>query len=80
MSSLPGYDAWATGGRYSKDLIRAHCDECEEWTPVTAESEYGAETWTPDECKYCGAPFGADAVTEPDEPPEPPDRWEEEYA
>ena len=71
MSGLPGYDAWATGGRYSRELLVALCPECEEWSPVTAESEYGATTWTPEECPRCGAEWPEDARTELDEPPEP---------
>lgn len=77
--SLPGYDAWATGGRYVKSLILVHCEECDQATPVVAETEYGAETWTPDECRHCGATFPDDAEWVDDEPPEPDHRQEGLY-
>lgn len=78
--SLPGYDAWATGGRYRRELIAVRCDECDEWTPVTADTEYGATEWTPDECCRCGAPFTGDEDWHDDEPPDPePDDRGEEY-
>ncbi len=66
--SLPGYDAWATGGRYDKQLLRATCTHCGEQNPVTAETEYGATTWTPEECPECHKPWGEDAPWEDDEP------------
>lgn len=71
MSLLSGYDAWATGGRYSAAPMRVECSACGEWTPVVAETEYGATTWTPEECSNCGEPFDGDERWEDDEPPEP---------
>lgn len=74
------YDRWATGGRYSKRTIGVLCPECEEWTTVTAEDEYGTTTWTPDECSSCRAPFpdNARVEEEPDEPDHDPWREEED--
>lgn len=64
---LNALDRWITGGRYSKALIRAYCEECEEWSPVTAESEYGATYWTPEECPTCGSEWSQDATWDYDE-------------
>lgn len=78
MSSLPGYDAWRTGGDYSKQLLVVLCPECDEWTPVKAETEYGSTYWTPEECKHCDHSFTGDETWESDEGPDPYDRYEEE--
>ena len=69
MSGLPGYDNWATGGRYHSAPIIVWCAECEEWTRVTAETDYGATDWDKDACDHCKAPFPDDAKWEDDEPP-----------
>jgi hypothetical protein len=59
--SLSGYDAWATGGRYSREIVEVVCKRCEAngvetmWLD-TLESEYGAQ-WlnAHEECPVCGA-------------------------
>lgn len=47
-------DRYITGGRYSRENGHVTCRECGEDTIVLAETEYGATTWDPDECKHCG--------------------------
>jgi hypothetical protein len=71
-----GLDAHITGGRYSSCPMRVRCAECDEWTAVVAETEYGATTWTPEECgnPNCGAAFEGDEDWVDDEPPEPEPR------
>jgi hypothetical protein len=71
MDGMRGLDAWITGGRYNASQGLVTCPSCEEQTAVTAETEYGATTWTPEECKHCGAAFSGDEPWEDDEPPEP---------
>jgi hypothetical protein len=71
MSSLPGYDAWRTGGRYRSSLGYVTCPGCDEATAVTYEEEYGAGSWTPEECKYCGRAFEGDEAWEDDDGPDP---------
>lgn len=66
--SLPGYDAWATGGRYTSQPLRATCTHCGESAPVTAETEYGATVWLPEECPSRGEPWDEEAPWEVDEP------------
>lgn len=78
MDGMRGLDAWITGGRYSSSRGDVICP-CGETTHVTAETEYGSITWTPEECKNCGRVFEGDEEWIDDEPPEPdyePD-WEE---
>jgi hypothetical protein len=75
-----GYDRWITSGRYSKSLGVVTCPDCEEQTPVTAETEYGTTEWTPEACAQCGREFTGDEKWADDEPPEPdypPDDYEE---
>jgi hypothetical protein len=67
-----GLDRWITGGRRSTELLAVQCPECEEWTQVTATTEYGATDWDPEECGSCGLPLPEDARTE-DAEPEPPE-------
>lgn len=74
--NLDALDRWITSGRYEKELLRVTCPECREASAVTAETEYGATTWIPEECPSCGAEWGDDPAYEPDEPPEP-DPYEE---
>lgn len=69
-------DAWITSGRYSKDFLIVDCPECDEATPVTAETEYGSTTWEPMECKWCGHEFDGTENNYLDEGPDPYDRWE----
>lgn len=64
-------DRWITGGRYRSEQLRATCEKCGESSAVLAESEYGATTWTPEECPACGTPWSEDTPWADDEPPEP---------
>jgi hypothetical protein len=68
---MRGLDAWITSGWYSKDLLRVRCEKCDEWIPVTSETEYGTSEWTPSECPKCRTEFDADTAWEQDEPPDP---------
>jgi hypothetical protein len=63
-------DRYITGGRYRKEHGDVQCGECEEWTPVTAETDYGATEWSPAECKHCGHEFTGEERWEDPEPPE----------
>lgn len=69
-------DNWITGGRYSKSHGYVMCPDCEETTSVTVETEYGASTWEPEECKHCGREFTEDDEWQDDEPD--CDSWEGE--
>lgn len=79
MDGMRGLDAWITSGRYSKEMLRVKCSECDEYTSVTAETEYGATDWDRDACFHCGAAFEGDEDTELDEPPEPDIHYEDRY-
>lgn len=61
-------DRWITGGRYEKQALRATCAECGKSSAVLAETEYGATTWTPEECPECHTPWAEDTPWEDDEP------------
>lgn len=74
---MRGLDAWITGGRYSSCPMIVTCDVCGECTPVTAETEYGVTTWSPEECKACGVEFAGDEDWTDDEGPDFYDRWED---
>ena len=52
--SLPGYDAWKTGGQYGSLPVRVVCTDCgEEWDGDACE-EYGAGWLEPyEECPKC---------------------------
>lgn len=56
MTWQSNYDAWATGGRYSKFPVRVVCTDCgEEWDGDSV-SEYGAGWLEPHEdCPKCGS-------------------------
>lgn len=71
-------DRHITDGRYSVEELRVLCADCDEWTPVTATTDYGATEWSRDTCSHCGVEFPEDTVTEINEP-EPPDRddWDD---
>ncbi len=64
------YDRWATGGRYSREVIAVTCPACGEVTEVLAETEYGATDWSKEECGSCETPFPDDVMWETAEPPE----------
>lgn len=66
-------DRHIAGGHYSRSLILVTCGKCGAETPVTEESEYGMNSWTPMECgnKKCGADFDGDEKWVDDEGPEP---------
>lgn len=66
-------DRWITGGRYSAAPGWVTCKSCNERSAVLAETEYGATTWSPEECPKCGAEFSGDETWEDDEPPEATD-------
>ena len=68
--SLPGYDAWRTGGDYSKDLLVVTCAHCGTETAVTSETEYGASYWTPAECPTCLREYDEHTPWETDNGPE----------
>lgn len=63
-------DRYITGGRYSSERLLVACPGCGETTPVDAESEYGATTWSPEECPKCGREFEGDEKFEADEGPD----------
>ena len=67
--SIPGLDAWITGGRASSEAILVHCPSCEEYTQVVAETEYGMTYWTVTECSHCGREFEGDEPYELDDGP-----------
>ena len=71
MDGMRGLDAWITSGRYSSSLLLVTCSACGDETTVTAETEYGATTWTPEECRHCGHAFDGDEDWREDEPPDP---------
>jgi len=78
MDGMRGLDAWITSGRYSASWAWVTCRACDEQTLVHCETEYGATTWSPEECKHCDRPFDGDEPWEEDEPPVPePDDWDE---
>lgn len=64
---MDGLDAWITSGRYSSCPMQVTCEGCGERTFVTAETEYGMTTWSPEECAHCGRGFTGD------------EDWEEDY-
>ena len=61
---------------YAKDLLLVECP-CGETVAVTAEREYGAWYWTPEECPKCLRAFTGEEPWETDEGPDPYDRWED---
>jgi len=64
------YDAWATGGRYSKDIdatVYCHNRACADYgqpQSVLYEEEYGAGWYTPEECPTCFEEWHEDAPVE----------------
>ena len=61
------YDAWATGGRYSRTPVDATCDECGYVFAAIEHREFGTVWLEPEECPRCGSDHLA---TEDAEPPE----------
>lgn len=69
MSKL---DDYITSGRYRADVFNVVCSVCDLETTVTAETEFGATEWVPDECANCGEVFKGDEVER-----DAPTSWEE---
>jgi len=69
---MRGLDNWITSGRYSESAGYVMCKKCGYETFVVAETEYGATTWTPEECsnKKCLHTFDGDEEWTDAEPPE----------
>lgn len=65
--SIPGLDAWITGGRASSEAILVHCPSCEEYTQVVAETDYGQTYWSIMECSHCSYSFNGDESYEIDD-------------
>jgi len=61
-------DRYITDGRYSKSVGEVTCNACGETTTVTAETEYGATTWEPEECGRCGNEFTDEEMVEAEDP------------
>ena len=53
-------DNHITSGRYRSEYLLVTCFNCRNNTVVEAETEYGATTWTPEECSNCLEPFEGD--------------------
>ena len=64
---MSGLEAWMTGGRRVRNLILVQCPDCEEWTRVAAETEYGASEWDKDVCGGCGRTFTGNEKQEDDD-------------
>lgn len=69
--SLPGYDAWATGGRFQSDPVEVTCVCGNSWLD-SLETEYGAGSLTVhEECPVCLATGDALMIS-----PTNPDDWD----
>lgn len=66
---MTDYDRYITGGRWRQEFLVASCP-CGTKTGVTAETEYGRTTLSPEECPACGDPWPDDVELEPDGPDE----------
>ena len=75
MMNRDALDRYITSGRYSESLMLVTCSHCGDTTRVAAETEYGATTWSPEECGKCKEPFEGDETWIEDEPD--PDRMED---
>ena len=72
---MSAHDRYLAG--YRSDSLRVTCSHCGVSASITAETEYGATWWLPEECPHCGEPWSEDAVSGPDGPDEDRayDRW-----
>lgn len=75
--SLPGYDAWATGGRYRTNPLHIKCGECDHEFGGQACTEYGATWYEPEECPQCGSEILEEWVSDEVEP-DPADWYDDE--
>ena len=64
--SLPGYDAWATGGRYNHYPADLECSACGWQGSGEYHEEYGAGWTDPEECPECGGELAAEPMSDYD--------------
>lgn len=53
-------DEHIAGGHYGSNNVRVRCSKCREFNSVLAWSEYGTGGYEPEECPFCGEPYGVD--------------------
>jgi hypothetical protein len=71
MSDFPGYDAWATGGRYRSWPVVIECLSCGNEFSATGHHEYGTVWIEPEECPVCGEYEDENLIVRNDEGPDP---------